>query len=824
MSGAWNGNYYYGDAGNDIATGTDANNGMWGEEGNDNLDGAGGNDNIDGGVGSDDLQGGDGNDILWDVSDIPWGFSGIIGHDTLRGGAGDDHLNFWSPDTGDVANGGAGVDTLEVRFNWPYGSTPTNLPISFVLGTAPSVIYLDQAPTVSVSNIEKMLFVSGNGNDFIAGGDFNDTIAGEGGNDVLRGNGGDDWLEGGAGIQDIDGGADYDVASFDLSAASDSITVDTGRGGKISLGAWGTIKNCERLYDFATGSGADVVTLNQALGASMRLGFGDDRATLTGLGGDHVEAGYGNDTINSGAGGDYVDPGGGADLVHLGDGNDYLDYVETGSRGSTEADTVYGEAGEDAIYTAAGADRLEGGLDNDTLYAGGGADQVIGGDGNDIIQGEAGADTLTGGDGNDSISADYDYWTDLTPQDSDKLTGGLGNDSLSGGVGQDTLDGGEGDDFLTLSQQLDTGTVGDALLDKAMGGAGVDTLQVNASQEDDPTRYRLVLGATTRVQVDGLTVATATSMERLIFYAYYNAGDHVFQGGDLGDAVYVGAGDSLLTMLGGNDTVYTGAGSDTLDAGAGEDSVTGFIAGKDKLQLGDGADYLLLYDYQSSADASIGGAVYDGGAGADRLELSFGSLPGSTFDGRNIRVGDTVVGVVKNFEAIKYYGAAYEGVYNGGNGAETVTLSQAATVNGGGGDDTVNGSSGADLLRGDAGGDRLCGLGGNDTLVGGTGADRFLFNSTPNGVSNFDVIDDFTVGQDRIELNSSVFTWLFDGKLPNYQFHVGTEATNASHRIIYDDATGNLYYDTNGDGAGGQTLFAVLDAGLALTAGDIWVV
>jgi hypothetical protein len=41
---------------------------------------------------------------------------------------------------------------------------------------------------------------------------------------------------------------------------------------------------------------------------------------------------------------------------------------------------------------------------------------------------------------------------------------------------------------------------------------------------------------------------------------------------------------------------------------------------------------------------------------------------------------------------------------------------------------------------------------------------------------------------------------------------------------VYDHATGSLSDDADGNGASAQVLFAVLDAGTALTAADFFVV
>ena len=52
----------------------------------------------------------------------------------------------------------------------------------------------------------------------------------------------------------------------------------------------------------------------------------------------------------------------------------------------------------------------------------------------------------------------------------------------------------------------------------------------------------------------------------------------------------------------------------------------------------------------------------------------------------------------------------------------------------------------------------------------------------------------------------------------------GTSAQDADDRIIYDAATGQLYYDADGSGSGAQVLFATLNANLSLTASDFTVI
>ena len=62
------------------------------------------------------------------------------------------------------------------------------------------------------------------------------------------------------------------------------------------------------------------------------------------------------------------------------------------------------------------------------------------------------------------------------------------------------------------------------------------------------------------------------------------------------------------------------------------------------------------------------------------------------------------------------------------------------------------------------------------------------------------------------------------GTLNSNAFFAGTAAHDADDRIIYDQASGNLYYDADGNGAGAALLFATLQGAPALTAGDFTVI
>jgi Ca2+-binding RTX toxin-like protein len=126
-------------------------------------------------------------------------------------------------------------------------------------------------------------------------------------------------------------------------------------------------------------------------------------------------------------------------------------------------------------------------------------------------------------------------------------------------------------------------------------------------------------------------------------------------------------------------------------------------------------------------------------------------------------------------------------------------------VDGGAGNDIINGGSGYDLL------------------AGGAGRDIFLFNAALAG--SRDQISDFSVPFDTIRLENAIFTAVgAPGVLAAAAFRVGSAAADATDRIIYDNTTGNVFYDRDGTGAAAQVKFAELDAGLALTRADFVVV
>ncbi|WP_428429775.1 MJ1477/TM1410 family putative glycoside hydrolase [Pararhizobium sp.] len=173
--------------------------------------------------------------------------------------------------------------------------------------------------------------------------------------------------------------------------------------------------------------------------------------------------------------------------------------------------------------------------------------------------------------------------------------------------------------------------------------------------------------------------------------------------------------------------------------------------------------------------------------------------------------------------------------------ADTLKGSKLAdTIDGLGGDDKINGREGNDTLLGGAGNDRLWGGTGNDrisggtgndklyggagkdTLTGGSGKDHFLFD-TKLAAGNIDKLTDFSVADDLLLLDHTIFSKLPAGPLKASAFVIGSKAADAGDRIIYNSKTGDLFYDADGTGKGVAIQIAQLTPGLKLTADDFLI-
>ena len=369
----------------------------------------------------------------------------------------------------------------------------------------------------------------------------------------------------------------------------------------------------------------------------------------------------------------------------------------------------------------------------------------------------------------------------LTGRDAiDGVGNGLAN-LLIGNGAANRLDGLAGDDTL----------IGGAGNDTMFGGGGSDTYVVERAGDV----VREVLSAGTDTVRSSISYTLGANVERLAL---------------TGSAAINGAGNGLANVLGGNaaaNRLSGGAGNDTLNGGAGGDVLLGG-AGNDLLNGGAGRDAL------------AGGAGHDGyvvDSAGDRVTEG---LNGGT---------DTVVSTVSwtlgaNLERLTLGGSA--AINGAGNGLANLLTGNAAAnrLSAGSGNDAVRGLAGNDALNGGAGRDVLDGGAGRDLLTGGTGADFFRFTS-PLGAGNADRIADFRAVDDRIDLDNAVFTRIGPlGHLAAGAFRVGTGARDASDRVVYNDDTGQLFYDADGSGSAHAVLFATVAPHTSLSVADLWVV
>ena len=235
------------------------------------------------------------------------------------------------------------------------------------------------------------------------------------------------------------------------------------------------------------------------------------------------------------------------------------------------------------------------------------------------------------------------------------------------------------------------------------------------------------------------------------------------------------------------------------------------------LSGGDGEDYL---------DGGAGADVMAGGAGNDTYVVS------SIFDAVQESAGGGFDRVYADFSYTLTEGADVELLAASGTAALDLNGNSAGNhiqgndainaLGGGAGDDVLFGLGGNDALSGGAGNDRLEGGLDLDTLTGNTGADTFVFN-TPVASGNADRITDFAPGEDKMELSSARFEGLAPGPLAAGAFHAGTAAADADDRIVYDAATGALFFDADGNGAIVAVQFAILTGSPAITAGNFLI-
>ena len=534
-------------------------------------------------------------------------------------------------------------------------------------------------------------------------------------------------------------------------------------------------------------------------------------------------ASRGNDFIFGRGGHDIIQGGAGADKINGGDGSDHSDYTDSPT--GVEVSLVVGAG---AKGTAQG-DKLKS-IEN--LKGSSHADILVGDDGDNIFIGNDGDDTLKGGGGNDTI------WGE---EGDDLLQGGAGADNLSG---TDTLN--QVPDSDTVSYVGSNAAVAVSLLaDTANGGhAEGDNLSfienLTGSSHDDQLH-----GDDNPNVLEGMNGAD-------ILKGF--GGHDELNGGNHDDKLLGYNGNDVLVGGNGNDTLNGHAGKDTMEGGLGNDTIYVDNARDVVKEIsGQGTDTIkTTIDWTLVNGLSVETLRTANEAGTNAIKLTgneiantlIGNAGANTLDGRG--EADTMRGVGGN--DIYYVDNGDDAIIEVvGKGSDTVRASLSyqldvgqevegltavnllstspQTLIGNEFTQTIIGNAGLSVLRGFDGDDLLQGMAGNDKLTGDAGKDKFLFNTTLDAVNNVDTIVDMTSGEDIIRLDDAFFAGIgAAGVLNADAFHTGAAAADAEDRIVYNSATGQLLFDSNGSAAGGVTQFANLSTGLALSNTDFAVV
>ena len=241
------------------------------------------------------------------------------------------------------------------------------------------------------------------------------------------------------------------------------------------------------------------------------------------------------------------------------------------------------------------------------------------------------------------------------------------------------------------------------------------------------------------------------------------SGDDQLYGGAGNDTLYGGAGTDTLFGGSGNDKLYGDAGNDTLIGGLGNDTLTGG-AGADLFVYESGTDFIV--DYSAGTDKIQLGAEIIGASLSGTnvvLKTSSGNLTVKNGKNKAITVIDasgketsqvyplsTLPAGISVSGAVLTATAAFTGrEIDLADYATNITRVNASALSRGA---SIVGTAAANSLKGGKYADTISGGNGNDTVSLGGGADVYIYSG------GNDLIQDYTVGADKIKLASASIT------------------------------------------------------------------
>ncbi|HEY8357353.1 MAG TPA: calcium-binding protein, partial [Ramlibacter sp.] len=440
-------------------------------------------------------------------------------------------------------------------------------------------------------------YTGGEGNDTISGRSGGDTILARGGNDQVSGLAGADSIDGGAGSDTLSGGAGNDTIRGGVGVGLDRDVIYGGEGNDVieSYGlatAHGGIGDDRFSGAFSfvdAGAGNDFV--------STHAGQYDPSSYVSITGGDGIDTletyGTGPDRFNllsittgfeilqieteegdSGILFDINIPASGTLFINDGD-SDHAGHSLDGTRivsGRLDVrfsgyGTVRGGELEDKIVFADSMWNTATPQASSVVYGNGGNDQIFTTGSTDFLHGGAGDDLLNGGDGIDTAIFSSAYANYSVVEISYNT---FAVKDLHGSDGEDTIV--DINKLQFSDQTVDVvirgmEIIGDATAEEIAGGLQAD--HIDGAGGNDT-----LSGSGGHDQLEG------------------GLGLDSIHGGTGNDRVYGDAGNDVLSGDSGNDLVEGGAGNDVLTAGSGADTLAGGI-GDDTYVVDSSSDLII---------------------------------------------------------------------------------------------------------------------------------------------------------------------------------------------------------------------------------------
>ena len=520
------------------------------------------------------------------------------------------------------------------------------------------------------------------------------------------------------------------------------------------------------------------------------------------------------DTLTGGASYDTITGYGGADLLTGGRGADVFEIFEHRHSTQSEQDTITDfNVGEDVLDVS--------GLNYHAIVDAGATDQQLlyhyDADVDQTILSNDADDFSLALDGNIALAALQDAVVFgesgqlfVGTPDSETIEGTANSDTLIGGDGVDFLYGGTGGDIYKYTAYSDsTFEQSDRILDFTIGVDIIDVSELGFSTLTLPGES---------LDPSGLRV-TYNSTNTVIYFRNDEADFRIYVAGDfsqphdpfamitgltgdvLNETLTGDAADNVLEGFDGADSIYGGEGNDTLIGGTEADLLTG----------GAGEDVFAYTDRSHSLKAVHKDVITDFVIGEDKIDLSAIDVTGFGSGENVVRISYSTVNdvtYIKNDYDDPVTGTRFEVVLEGDYRALSdddfifaeQEESNAMTagddhITGDETDESIDGLAGNDTIIAGAGNDTLIGGEGRDHLTGGAGEDVFAYTDRSHSlkVGHKDVITDFVIGEDKIDLSALGVNGFGSGEaLVRLSYHASRDITYIKND--YDDTvTGSRF-------------------------------